>query len=115
MRYENDGRSRFILIQQNGVVNPLFKATPLLAAVKEAPITSLSAIVINSLSKKECEAFSNVSAFGVHTENGSFSQRTVFKFYAFSLAFSKSSVFTAEQCERKAKMECERGLSFGWR
>ena len=39
---------------------------------------------------KEREAFSNVSVFGVHTENGS---------------FSKCTVFTAEQCERKAKTD----------
>ena len=42
-----------------------------------------NAIVFDSLSTKECEAFSNVSVFGVHTENGSFSQRTVFKFMQF--------------------------------
>ena len=33
---------------------------------------------------KECEAFSNVSVFGIHTENGSFSKRTVFKFMRFN-------------------------------
>ena len=69
-------------MQQN-TVNPLFITKPLLGAVKKAPITSLNAIVINSLLTKECEAFSNVSVFGVHTENGSFSKRTIFKFMRF--------------------------------
>ena len=66
---------------------------------------SLNAIIIKSLLTKECEAFSNVSVFSIHTENGSFSKRTVFQIYAFSSAFLNSSVFTAEQCERKAKTE----------
>ena len=52
----------------------------LLIAVNKAPIVTLNAIVIKSLLTKECVAFSNVSVFDVHTENGSFSKRTVFKF-----------------------------------
>ena len=73
-------RETFILLQQNGVVNPFFKTMPLLAAVKKALMASLNAFVMNSLSTKEWEASSNVSVFGVHTENGSYSKRTVFKF-----------------------------------
>ena len=42
-----------------------------------------NAIVFDSLPTKECEAFLNVSVFGVHTENGSFSKHTVFKFMRF--------------------------------
>ena len=41
-------------------------------------------------------------AFTLKTDH---SKPTVFQFYAFSIAFSNSSVFTAEQCERKAKTE----------
>ena len=79
----------FTLLQQNGVVNPFFKTMPLLAAVKKAPIASLNAIVMNSLSTKECEAFSNVSIFGVHTENGSFSKRTASNLCVFISVFEK--------------------------
>ena len=68
----------------------------MLIAVNKVPIATLNAIVINNLVTKECEAFSNVSVFGVHTENGSFSKCTVFKFIRFH---------SAEQCERKAKTE----------
>ena len=71
------------LLQQNGFVNPFSKQSLLLIGVKTAPIATLNAIVIKSLLAKECEAFSNVSVFGVHTENGSFSKRTVFKFMRF--------------------------------
>ena len=85
---------------------PVSKQSLLLITVNRAPIATLNAIVIKSILAKECAAFSNVSVFGVHTENGSFSKRTVFnQIYAFSLVLSKSSVFTAEQCERKAKTE----------
>ena len=63
---------------------PFSKQCLLLAAVEKAPIASLDAIVMNSLSAKECEAFSNISVFGIHTENGSFKKRTVFKFMPLS-------------------------------
>ena len=67
------------MLQQNGVVNPFFKTMPFASSChKKAPIANLNAIVMNSLSTKECETFSNVSGFGAHTENGSFSKRTVF-------------------------------------
>ena len=62
---------------------------PLLVAVKKAPIASLNAIVINSLATKECDSFSNVSVFGVQTENGSFSKRTVFNLMRFISVFEK--------------------------
>ena len=39
-----------------------------------------NAIVIQSLLTKECATFSDVSVFGVRTENGSFLKRTFFKF-----------------------------------
>ena len=55
----------------------------LLIVVIKAPMATLNAIVINSLLTKECAAFSNFSVFGVHTENKSFSERTVFKFMHF--------------------------------
>ena len=73
----------FTLLQQNGVVNPLSKQSLLFIALLKAPIASLNAIVINSLLTKECEALSNVSVFGVHSENGSFSKRNVFNFMRF--------------------------------
>ena len=60
---------------------------------------SLNAIVINSLLKKECEAFSNVPFLALTLKTDRV------QVYALSLAFSMSSVFTAEQCERKAKTE----------
>ena len=63
---------------------------PLLAAVEKAPIASLDTIVMNRLSTKECAAFSNVSDFGVHIENGSFSKRTIFKFMHFHERFRKA-------------------------
>ena len=72
-----------LIAPEYDVFNPLFKIKPLLVAVKNAPIASMHTIVINSLLTKECEAFSNVSVFGVHTENGLFSKRTVFKFMRF--------------------------------
>ena len=58
---------------------PFSKQTLLLIAINKAPIATFNAIVIKSLLTKECAAFSNVSVLGVHTENGSFSKRTVFK------------------------------------
>ena len=58
----------------------------MLIAVNKAPIATLNAIVIKILLTKEYAAFSNVSIFGVHTENGSFSKRTVFKFMRFHIA-----------------------------
>ena len=70
----------------NHVVNPFFKTMPfclLLIAVIKVPMATLNTIVINSILTKECGAFSNVSVFGVHTENGSFSKRTVFRFMRF--------------------------------
>ena len=51
---------------------------------------NLKAIVMNNLSTKECAAFSNVSVFGVHTENGSFSKRTVLKFMHFHKRFREA-------------------------
>ena len=83
---------------------PFSKQSLLLIAVKKAPIATLNATVVNSPLTKECEAFSCVSIFGVHTENGSFSRRT-FSNLCVSLAFLKSSAFIEEQCERKAKTE----------
>ena len=47
---------------------------------------------------QECEALSNVSIYVVQIEAHRF------QLYAFSLAFSKSSVFTAGRYERKTKM-----------
>ena len=41
-------------------------------------MATLNATVINSLSTKERAAFSNVSVFGVHNENGSFSNIWIF-------------------------------------
>ena len=58
-------------------------------AVNNAPIANLNAIVIKSLLTKECAAFSNVSVFGAHTENGSFSKHTVLKFMRFFSVFEK--------------------------
>ena len=41
--------------------------------------------------------------FGIDTKNGPFLKTHRFQIYAFSIALSKSSVFKAEQCARKAK------------
>ena len=62
---------------------PFLKQSFLLIAVNKAPIATLNAIVIKSILTKECAAFSYVSIFGVHTESGSFSKRTIFKFMRF--------------------------------
>ena len=62
---------------------PFSKQSLLLIAVKKVPIATLNAIVINSLLARACEAFLNVTIFGDHTENGSFSKRTIFKFMRF--------------------------------
>ena len=67
--------------------------------------------------------FSNVSAFGVHTENGSFSKRTVFKFKRFHWPFrtapfvQRSNVNARQNGEvlfrfHMKKEQCERGLRF---
>ena len=55
-------------------------------------------------------AFSKVSVFDVHTaflrfQKPPFSKASVFKSIRFQSAFSKVSVFIAEQCERKAKTD----------
>ena len=50
---------------------------------------SLNAIVMNSLSKKECAGFSNISVFGVHTENGSFSNALFSNLCVFISVFEK--------------------------
>ena len=65
------------------LIIPFSKQSLLLIAVKKAPIVTLNAIVINSQVRKECEAFSNVSVFGVHTESGSFSKRIFFRFLSY--------------------------------
>ena len=70
---------------------PISKQSLLFISVNKMPIAT-----------KEYEVFSNVSVFGVHKENGSFSKRIVFKLKRFHLRFEKL-VFTAERCERKAK------------
>ena len=62
------------------LLSPFQNKKPLLVAVKRASIKSFNAIVIFILLTKEYEAFSNVSIFGVHTENGSFSKRIVMRF-----------------------------------
>ena len=49
-------------------------------------------------------AFSKVSVFDVHTAFCVFKSLR-FQKYPFSSAFSKVSVFIAEQCERKAKTD----------
>ena len=97
----------FTLLQQNGVVNPLFKTKPFVNSCQQGANRDFECHCNQESINKECAAFSTVSVFGFHTdtENGSFSKRTVFKFYVFSLAFSKRPVFTAEQCESKAKTE----------
>ena len=77
---------------------PFSKQCLLLKVVIKLPMATLNVIVINSLLTKECVAFSNVSVFGVHLKTDRF-QNARCQIYAFSLAFSKSSVFTAEQCE----------------
>ena len=109
------------MLQQNGVVNPLFKIKPFVDSCKKAPIATLNAIVINSLLTKEFEAFSNVSVFGVHIVNGSFSKRTVFEFIRFhqrfrKAPFSQRSNVNARQ-KRKSLLrfnmkteQCERSL-----
>ena len=53
-------------------------------------MATLNAVVIIRLLTKECVAFSNFSVFGGHTENGSFSRRTVFKFMLFHHRFRKA-------------------------
>ena len=81
MRYENDKRSH---CSSKTVLLILFsKQIRLLIAVNKAPIATLNAIGIKSLLTEECAAFSNVSVFGVRTENGSFSKRIGFKFMRF--------------------------------
>ena len=50
----------------------------------------MNAIVINGLSTKDFEAFSNVSVFGVLTESGLFSKLTVFKFMGFHWCFREA-------------------------
>ena len=57
---------------------------------------TLKATVINRLLTKECEAFSDVSIFDVHIENGSFSNAPSGILCVF-ISVSKSSVFTAVQ------------------
>ena len=70
-------RSNILSILAN-TVSPLFKTKILLEAVKKVLITSSNAIIINSVLTRECDAFSNVPVFGVHTENGSFSDLCIF-------------------------------------
>ena len=90
--------------QQNGVVNPLFKTKPFFNSCQQGANRNFECHCNQKSINKGMCSVSDVSFFGVHTENGSFSKRS-FQIYAFSLAFSKSPVFTAEQCERKAKAE----------
>ena len=86
--YQYDRRSHC----SSKTVNPLFKTKRLLVAFQSEPLTSLNAIVrivINSLLTKECEAFSNVSVFGVHTENGSFQNGPLSHLCVFISVFEK--------------------------
>ena len=96
IRYENDRRSH--CSSKTVLLIPFSKQCLLLAAVKKAPIANLNATVINSLSTNEFEAFSNISVFGVHTENRSFSKHTVFKFVFVSvfkkLNFHSGAIWT---------------------
>ena len=75
--YENDRRSH--CSRKAVLLFPFSKQCLLLIIVIKTPMATLNAIVISSLLTKEYAAFSNVSVFGVHTENGSFSKRTVLK------------------------------------
>ena len=77
------------MLQENSVVNSFSKRCLLLVAVKKAPAGSLNSIAINDLSTKEFETFSNVSVFVVHTENGSFSKRTISNLFVFVGVFEK--------------------------
>ena len=71
------------MLQETVLLIPFSKQCHLFVTVKKAPIARWNTILMNSLSTKEREAFSNVSFFGDHTENGLFSKRTVFKFMHF--------------------------------
>ena len=62
------------------VVILLFKTMPFVISCQKGANRDFEWHCNNSLLTKEYEAFSNVSVFVVHTENGSFSERTVFKF-----------------------------------
>ena len=76
--YENDRHLRCSVarlpISKTVLLIPFSKQRLLFIAVNKAPIATLNTILIISLLTKECAPFSNVSAFGVHTENGSFSK-----------------------------------------
>ena len=71
----------------------------MLIAVIKAPIVTFNATVIKSLLTKDVQRF-QMSPFLVFTL-----KMHRLQIYAFSLSFSKSPVFIAEQCERKAKAE----------
>ena len=73
---------------------------------------SLNAIVIINLSTNEREAFSNVSIFGVHTENGSFSKRTSFKFTRFHLRFGKAPLSQRSNANARLERICFAPFSY---
>ena len=105
IRYEYDRRSH--CSSKMVLLIPFSKQSLLLVAFNRAPIVTLNQ-----------EAFSNVSilAFTLRTDR---LQTHRFQIYAFSLAFSKSSVLIAEQREHAIKAvslapllhkRCKRGL-----
>ena len=81
----------------------LSKQCPIVSSFEEVTTASLNAIVINGLSTNDCKAFSNVSVFCVHTENGSFSKRTIFKFMHFYQRFTQAPFSQQSDVNAKPK------------
>ena len=94
IRYENDRRSH--CSSKTVLSIPSSKQCLLLAAVKKVPIASLNSIMpfySIAFQQRNVKRF-QMSLFLVFTL-----KTHRFQIYGFSLAFSKSSVFTADQCE----------------
>ena len=104
IRYENNRRSH--CPSKTMLLIPFSKQKPFVNSCQQGANRDLNAIiVIKGLLAKECAAFSNVSIFGLHTENGSFQNAPFSNLSVFISVFEKNPVFTAEQCERKAKTD----------
>ena len=75
-----------MLLQQNGVADPIFKTMPLGNSFQEGVNPEFECRCNQQPFKMGYETFPNVSIFGVHAQNESFSKRAVFIFMLFRKA-----------------------------
>ena len=87
----NEGAMKMIgahIAPARACCSPPFQNKSFFASVKKASVATLNTIVINSILTKQCDAFSNVSVFGLKMDCF---QSTLFSNSCLFIVFSKSS------------------------